>query len=254
MWPKLEDAEKQRWLQQASGDKPSVSSSSTQAPVETEASEPADKRRKSFNELKPKAQKVHVNEICNVLASSGDTDHAVALLVASIRKMSDQWPRFVEDIVRGLGGQVPLTNPSKCDACEQTLTGLFEFPEFAQPNPSRNVYDLRAKIDKVARNVFQDRQRLHDLGYKIGERRWQQAGSDLVSEPKKRGRPSMVNNPALVETVKAVLQGHAQPSSDPCLNSSKEWVPSQVLTKKQSAIFEDNDALQQQMSAREPWC
>ena len=109
---------------------------------------------------------------------------------------------------------------------------------------------MRRAIDRVVRAAVPDRQIVLQKGYEMGHKRWNAAGrSGAEISVRTRGRRSKVNDEANINAVRNALEKNCQASSEPCLNSQREWVPAVVLTKRKNVIFEETEGLQEQMTS-----
>lgn len=107
------------------------------------------------------------NDLANVLASA-------------LSQIEDQFPTLQQDVLTALSrSQGP---PASCDTCARVAQGLGEIRAFKPSNPSAMLSDVRWNVDKVMRHAFQDRARLGQLGYPIGEKRWIAAGKGQTVE------------------------------------------------------------------------
>lgn len=235
-WPELTEDERDAWLKQASAAK-----SGAEGPApEPSASAPSTadvKRRRTM-----------ASSISTMLSDQASPAEAAKLLCDAIKKFEASSPGFSNLLVHELQKQEPALR--QCAACSTLLTGLFSLPGFDAPYPSEKVHNIRHSVDRLVRTTFEAQDQVRQLGYNIGVKRWQQADFDTPPERQKRGQPSQVNNSENVARVKELLDHFSQPSSTPVLNKDKEWVLAQSLTRRRNTLFEENPAVNNNMSAK----
>lgn len=255
-WPKLSAEEKSHWLRQAGEDedeRPAAAASHKRedpaALVENkQENQDHDARKKAFTDLGSKRQKTRVSELCDQLSAEHSMDDAAQLVSMSLKKLEEQWPGICSRVADTVAQKEPQTS-AECERCTQVLSHIAAIPGFTVPYPPRALYEFRAEVDKVVRATTGDMATANHLGYQIGQNRWAAAAADTIADRSTRGRPSQVNDEENVSKVREILQKYSQPSSDPCLNKDREWVPSVTMTKRKSTIFAESK-LQETMSAK----
>lgn len=109
------------------------------------------------------------------------------VLASALSQIEDQFPAIQQDVLAAVSrSQGP---PAGCDTCARVVQGLGEIRAFKPSNPSAMLSDVRWNVDKVMRHAFQDRARLGQLGYPIGEKRWIAAGKGQTVEKLKLSIP-----------------------------------------------------------------
>ena len=213
-----------------------------------------DGRKKDFLAKSKHRQNVYVEELATSLRNAGSTTDAVGLVLGAVQSLKGEWPELQEALCTALA-PAEQQESAPCSICSDLLSGLGSLgatvPGYDAPYPSKQLYEVRSAVDKMCRKALPDRSKLDSFGYKMGMSRWSAAALSADGpERKQRGRPSHVDNASNIKAVQGALEKYAQPSSEPCLNSKREWTEALILTKGKNRIFEDNDDLQGQMSAR----
>ena len=213
-----------------------------------------DGRKKDFLAKSKHRQNVYVEELATSLRNAGSTTDAVGLVLGAVQSLKGEWPELQEALCTALA-PAEQQESAPCSICSDLLSGLGSLgatvPGYDAPYPSKQLYEVRSAVDKMCRKALPDRSKLDSFGYKMGMSRWSAAALSADGpERKQRGRPSHVDNASNIKAVQEALEKYAQPSSEPCLNSKREWTEALILTKGKNRIFEDNDDLQGQMSAR----
>ena len=160
----------------------------------------------------------------------------------SLKKLEEKWPGICNAVSSAMVQKDTPEEPQQaCQRCPCILSRISAIPGFDDaPYPSRAIHEFRAEVDKVVRETTGDMATAKSLGYPIGRLRWAAAGEDTVAERNPRGRPSQVNDAENVSKVREILEKYSRPSSDPCLNNAREWVPSRTMTKRRSTIFQES--------------
>ena len=116
------------------------------------------------------------------------------VLASALSQIEDQFPTIQQDVFAAISqSQGP---PAGCDTCARVVQGLGELRAFKPSNPSAMISDVRWNVDKVLRHAFQNRARLGELGYPIGERRWIAAGKGQTVEKNIKPQSLLAGLPA----------------------------------------------------------
>ena len=187
-----------------------------------------------------KQQKRHSQKIIDILEGFASAQDAATVLARSVAELQ-KWPNFA-DAVRA---QMPARPaPDDCSQCERLLTGLAATPGFEVNTPA-------GPCRQVVRDTFEDRDKVLRLGYRCGKARWSNASAEPGEAVLKRGgRPSKVNDPALVAAARAAFEKFSQESSQICKDVSDDWTVSRTLTRTANTIFESTVDVRSTMSER----
>ncbi len=97
-----------------------------------------------------------------------------------------------------------------------------------QPYSSKPIMEIRNHVDRLVRSTF-SRDLANTAGYDIGKERWKKASMSEAPEQAPRGRPNIVNDPAVIELVGMRLHESSQVSSRICLQGSRKDQDWQVV-------------------------
>ncbi|CAJ1390086.1 unnamed protein product [Effrenium voratum] len=174
----------------------------------------------------------HSQKIIDILEGFASAQDAATVLARSVAELQ-KWPNFA-DAVRAQMPAAPA--PDDCSQRERLLTGLAATPGFEVNTPAGPCRQARDHIDRVVRDTFEDRDKVLRLGYRCGKARWSNASAEPGEAVLKRGgRPSKVNDPALVAAARAKF---SQESSQICKDVSGDWTVSRTSTRMANTIFE----------------
>ena len=250
-WDALPEDEKARWLQEAALPQP-------EAEVVAASSVPSkrslDGRCKGFLSKTKRYQSEDAESLATSLQEAGGEDDVVAFMLAAVSKLETTWPGLREKLANAVTPEQAVNCPD-CNVCTQLLRGLGSLGDtvagYDAPYPSSQLHAVRSAIDKACRAALPDQKELQKKGYAMGRFRWNAAGQNApAADRKPRGRPTQVDKQSNIKAVEEALQKYAQPSSEPCLDSKRDWVEAQILTKRHQKIFAENEDLQRQMSSR----
>ena len=264
LWRSLPEADKQTWIQgQPTSTENAAGTGSTTAHTEesttkartTAAEQPHTRKRtydyQALDEVAGRQAKRRQQTLMEELAKYKTSDDIAFVLAKTLNQLEDTFPDLRSKVLLAMSTDAPS---AQCPDCPRLLAGLAAFRQFQPPNPSPAVAEIRSEVDHLIRNVFKERSRVQELGYPVGQMRWRKAAQECLSSSSKRGRPSKVNDPQLIELVQDRLQAHSQSSSRLCttkkVDGEDRWQLVRTMTKQADSIFEDEPAIFTAMSNR----
>ena len=166
-----------------------------------------------LSDLQPRQLLRRTEDIWKLLAQSATQDDALTLLRKVLEKAEKEWPG---SLARFAQQNKVLDEPVDCGRCCNLLGGLSSLPAFQATTKLSNFNrTIQHQIDCLVRKEIESRAEAARLGYPMGEKRWVKAGRpEEALNP--GGRPSCVDSPAVIESVRNALDLHSQPSSAVC--------------------------------------
>ena len=192
-------------------------------------------------------------------AAGGDSD---LTHVAGRDDVVEKQPA-VESKVSDVGGQVwtpqshglKTLRSSEPQETVETKPGSKEVPSrspgFDAPYLQASVAAFRDYVDKLIGALCSSREEAAELGYAVGQRRWdksQEKAEDAFVR-KARCRRSKMDDPELIAEVERALSEHSQDSSRICFDkNSQSWVPVRTMTRATVSVWHEKDRLRGDMA------
>lgn len=273
-WRNLSSVEKERWNQapqpntttarnepasasapatRTSAEPSTLSTSSSTQPPPTPATQGHKRSYQPLDDVAPRQSRRRQDTLVEELSRYASSSDIASTIAKAVLELGDRFPDLQNQLRSALSTDIAPTEETQCSKCAQILAGLGAIPQFQPPNPPLAIAEVRVQVDALLRNVFSNRSTVQALGFPIGRQRWERAtGTDTIFF--KRGRPSKVDDPQMIELVQDRLQAHSQSSSRLCVaaktGDKQEWQLVRTMTKKPDSIFEDEPEIFTTMSNR----